>query len=320
MSKDIERDQQLIEKRFAEAGIEWPGDPYDLDKKALARAAPLLLQLLDEVNSPITKDDIVRVVCRAKVSSEPFLKMLRELRPAIEAGDGKAAFLGWTLGEALRIRAAASVFDDLAEIVEDTRFGTARQMVVYALARVRSRREDAIRSLLRVLFDEDLILQTLDALGKLRAAEAVKPIQRHLDSPKRHIRTAAKKALAKIAPDLTKGPSPPKPRRKRLGPIPADFVEASTNFDLNDVPPFLGRLSRLVDGFGSTEREEVEQQLDTMESDQETELEFPVGFRGEEFRLRFKLYICDEGAVDLAVFTVPTLSQAVEAAMEDPGG
>lgn len=109
----------------------------------------------------------------------------------------------------------------------------------------------------------------------------------------------------------------PEPTREHLDATPADFEEASTNFDLHGVPPFLERLTTLVDGFGNAEKETVDQLLDSMEVEEEAELAFPVAFRGEEVRLRFKFFLCDEGAVDLAVFTVPPLSQQIQEAMGD---
>ncbi len=317
--KETDRDRLLIERSFQEAGIEWQGGLYPLsqDKKTLKKAAPVLMRLFDQVSSPITKGNIAQVVSSAKVPPAPFLKMLQALRPAIEAGDESAVHLGWTLGDALREIGDPSVFEDILEIVEDRRYGIARQMLVMALERFPTRQEESIPTLLRIVDDEQVILHTLHALGRLRAIEAIGPIQRHLVSSKPHIRKEAKQALARIDPELAKASSPPKPKRKRLCPIPADYEEASANFDLHGVAPFLERLTTLVDGFGSAERETVEQLLDAMEVEEEAELEFPVVFGDKKVRLRFKLFMCDEGAVDLFVFTVQPLSDQIQDAMSD---
>lgn len=316
---DRQRDTEHIKERLAAEGIMLRRDLYSLlqEPKVLSRAAPVLLELLDEVRSPITKQDLARVASSARIAPRPLVEKLRNLRPAIEAGDEQLTSLAWTISEALRKTADVSVFADLAEIVQDERFGRARQMLPYALARVKPRREDAIQVLLGVLDDKDLTLQVLDALGGMKAVEAASAIRGLLESPNRYARSGAKKALKKLekaagelAPERSDSPF------SSTTPLPG-LSEASTNFNLDQVPAFLAELATIVEEFGLSEVERVESKLLVMEPDEEECFDFQVRYGGEEIPLQIRIYMSDVNAPEVAFFTSSKLAKAIDKLLDD---
>ena len=204
-----ERDRLRVQRRLKDEGF-GEGDLWALEKdpEALARAAAVLLELLEEIESPAVKIPLVRVVSSAPIPPAPLVAELKRLRPEIESDykrpdsyaklEGQevvaeldrirsrstgAASLGWTLAEALRVRADLTIYEDLVDIIRDKRFGRARQMLPYALAKLKARREQVIPVLLEVIDDEDITTHVLDALPTMKAVEAIPAVRKYLDSP-----------------------------------------------------------------------------------------------------------------------------------------
>jgi HEAT repeat protein len=104
--------------------------------------------------------------------------------------------LRWTVGNALDVLADDSVFDELAALARDRRYGKARQMIVLGLGK--SKRPEVVEVLLSLVDDPDVDGHAVKALGKLKAPAARAVLERKLDDDRAWVRGEARKALAKL--------------------------------------------------------------------------------------------------------------------------
>jgi HEAT repeat protein len=74
-------------------------------------------------------------------------------------------------------------------------------MLPYALARVRSKRSTTIATLANLLEEREMVLQSLDVLGRLKAVEVIDKIIPLTSHPDQYVRKEAEKALARIRKD-----------------------------------------------------------------------------------------------------------------------
>jgi hypothetical protein len=139
------------------------------------------------------RESLVRAlsVPAARPAAAPVL--IEEFR---RTPDPSGLGLGWVIGNALSVVADDSVFDELVALVDDRRYGKARQMIVVGLARSKDPR--VVPLLAGLLGDEDVVAQAVMALGKLRPPEVRPAIERLLDHPRGLVRREAKKALARF--------------------------------------------------------------------------------------------------------------------------
>jgi len=93
--------------------------------------------------------------------------------------------------------------------------------------------------------------------------------------------------------------------------------ESSSNFDIENVRPFLERVSRLIEsGFGETEILQVCAVIDAMEHDEEKEREFPIGYAGIACHLRVGIFMDEVDTPDIHFFTTPELALQIDDEME----
>lgn len=104
--------------------------------------------------------------------------------------------LKWAIGNALDVVGDESVAEELIAIAKDRRHGDARQMVVWALGRLKKTRP--IATLLELVDDRQVAPHAINALGRLQAEEALFRIEPLLNSDDSLIRKEAAKALTKI--------------------------------------------------------------------------------------------------------------------------
>lgn len=105
--------------------------------------------------------------------------------------------LRWVIGNALGVVADDTVFDRVAELAMQTKYGTARQMVVLGFAR--SKKPEAVPLLVELLDDDDVAAHAAIALGRLKATEARPALERQLENPRPLVRREARKALARLS-------------------------------------------------------------------------------------------------------------------------
>jgi hypothetical protein len=313
-------------------------------EKELEAAAPLLVDLLSDLESPQVKTDLVRLVATARVSPQPLVAELKRLRPQVEqevkrsaalgrlsgadlvnelkrirARSTGAASLAWALAEALESCVDASVYSELVEIVRDSRFGRVRQMLPYALAKVESKHDETIQVLVELLSDPDIAPQASDALARMGAVEATAAIRALVESDNQLVKSEARKALRRLE-NLQRSARKAQVAGQsqwRVPPPPDNLTEASTNFDLEDVAPFLRRLASLIEGLDVAEVERIESRLFKMGQGEEAYFAFLARYGGEETPLQIRIYMSDAGAPDVGFFTSSELAGDIERLMEE---
>lgn len=96
----------------------------------------------------------------------------------------------------------------------------------------------------------------------------------------------------------------------------SDLSEASTNFDLENVRPFLLRVSKRVEGFGTAEIDTVVREITEMPVDGEREWHFEVEHEGTHVSLHIRVFMDDLETPDVYFFTSPELAASIQSEME----
>ena len=95
-------------------------------------------------------------------------------------------------------------------------------------------------------------------------------------------------------------------------PQPAASSEASMNFDLENLAPFLERVSGLVEtGFGEAEIADLTAEVSAMALDDERQWSFSVTHAGQPTALQVRVFMGDIDAPDVAFFTSDPLAEAI---------
>ena len=89
------------------------------------------------------------------------------------------------------------------------------------------------------------------------------------------------------------------------------LAEASTNFDLENVEPFLERVASHVDGFEPAEVTALATEISAMSISDEKTWEFSVTYNGQEVPLHVRAFMDDIEAPDLFFFTTPELAEVI---------
>ena len=106
--------------------------------------------------------------------------------------------LRWSIGNAIEVLADDTLGENILRIVSDATNGAARQMFVLSLGKIRH--PDSVPTLMALLADEEVVGHAAEALGRLRALEAVPLLEAlsHRATAKPWVRKAAVKALTRI--------------------------------------------------------------------------------------------------------------------------
>jgi hypothetical protein len=192
--KDLVRDLESVGVKVASV---W--DLVDT-AESYPEAVPVLISWLSKVHSMAgTDNDRSRML-------EGLARALtvREARPAaapalirnfLETNDPTVQ---WAIGSALEVVADRSSLNELLDIAQDRRYGTARQLVVTALGRIGRGRPEVTTALLELLDDDDVVAFAVSALASLRAVEARPNIEQLVNHSRPLVRNHAKSALRKI--------------------------------------------------------------------------------------------------------------------------
>ena len=98
---------------------------------------------------------------------------------------------------------------------------------------------------------------------------------------------------------------------------PPSLHEASSNFDLEDVAPFLQRVVALTDsGFSMADATALAARIGKQAVDSTREYRYTVVTRGVRSPLRIVAFMDDVDAPDLYFYTDQALAQRIDAAME----
>ncbi|MBO0803286.1 MAG: hypothetical protein J2P25_09475 [Nocardiopsaceae bacterium] len=163
-------------------------------------AIPVLIDWLENLDSRVPdvgraklREGLTRALTVRAARPAAIPVLLREFKAPPSQTDPGAR---WAVGNALSVVADDSVFDELAALVRERSYGTAPQMVVLSLGR--SKNPAAGSLLVSLLDDDDVLLQALSALGRLKPAGARPAVEKLLDHPRAPVRKAAKQALARL--------------------------------------------------------------------------------------------------------------------------
>lgn len=97
---------------------------------------------------------------------------------------------------------------------------------------------------------------------------------------------------------------------------PMELVEASMNFDLADVEPFLSALAkRLEGGFSESEARRLAADISLLPVEGELAREYSVIFGGRSLPLNFEVFMDDVEAPDVYVYSPQPLAGMVEEEM-----
>jgi hypothetical protein len=165
---------------------ELPGfEPEQFDLHA---AYPVLLGLLPRVKSRAVTETLARRIAQAGKRSNSAQALLAAYRSSPD----------WAVGDAIARTMTPAEYDAVVELAADDRAGVERQMLVYALWRVKSER--ARELILELLQDPAVCKHAMYSLrrafGNEDAERRLKPLQEHPDD---HVRAAARDALKRIA-------------------------------------------------------------------------------------------------------------------------
>ena len=96
-----------------------------------------------------------------------------------------------------------------------------------------------------------------------------------------------------------------------------EFEESPAGFDLEQVRPFLQRISPLIEsGFGEVQINQVCQLIERMEIDATEELEFSIRLGGKATSMRVSVFMDDIESPDICFFSPPALSARIDAEIE----
>lgn len=152
-------------------------------------AVPVLMKWLPKVKYEPLKEDIVRTLAApwARAATEG---LLQEFHQAI--GENEQNYR-WVVGNALAAVAHKKYFPEFAAIVRDRSAGSARQMVMTALAK--TKHPDAAGVLIEILQAGEEVGHVLDALRRLKARVPRELVEPYLNHEFPWVRKEAKKLL-----------------------------------------------------------------------------------------------------------------------------
>lgn len=102
----------------------------------------------------------------------------------------------WAFGNTMAVIMTPEYIEDVIAIVQDKSNGESRQMFVAALGKLKSQR--AGNALIDLLNDDEVVLDALRALAKLKSAKAIERISLLLNHPNPSVMKEARKTLKKV--------------------------------------------------------------------------------------------------------------------------
>lgn len=154
-------------------------------------ALPILLRWLSRIEDRDIEEEIVRGLSVPRIGSQATEQMIELFRRA--PSDSSVA---WATGNALSIVDVTGFEDQIVSLCLDSKYGTARQMLVMSLSRFKDDRAEDVA--LRLLDDEGVKMHAIIALGKMRSRQALPRLEFLLKDKKAPIRKEAREAIESI--------------------------------------------------------------------------------------------------------------------------
>lgn len=184
-----------IKSELAKVGIT-VNDIYDLvnTDKPYPSAVPVLLDLLQEGIEHIgIKEGIIRALAVKEAIGKASPVLLDEYYKIPK----DKTLLRWTIGNTIYITITEDDVERILPIVQDKENGMSRQMFVAALGKVTSGNTEDV--LIKLLDDDEVAAQALEALGRMKSKKAREKILTLTSHPKALIKKEAQKALKKLS-------------------------------------------------------------------------------------------------------------------------
>jgi HEAT repeat protein len=171
--------------------VESVGDLYNR-RIQYQSAIPVLLEWLSAVENLDLKEDIVRALSVTWAKEKGARPLVGEFTQF--AGRGHS--VGWAIANALSVVADDRVFEDVARLAIDPRYGRDREMLAYALGNMHDTR--VVDVLIEMLSDADVAGHAVHALAKRSVPKARPHLERFLQDRRTWVRNAAKRGIEKI--------------------------------------------------------------------------------------------------------------------------
>lgn len=159
-------------------------------------AVPILVKWLPKVRELGLKETLLRnlAVKFAKPALEPVIDAFENMDTSV---DPTGFQLRWAAGNTIEVLWDDRSFDRLLQIATDPSYGRGREMVVLGMGK--SKRPEAVPTLIELLDDPEVRVPAVNALRKLKPPEARQPLERLRSAvEEKWIRKDIDKALAKI--------------------------------------------------------------------------------------------------------------------------
>jgi HEAT repeat protein len=159
-------------------------------------AVPILVKWLPKVREFGLKETLLRnlAVKFAKPALEPVIDAFESMDTSV---DPTGFQLRWAAGNTIEVLWDDRSFDRLLQIATDPSYGRGREMVVLGMGK--SKRPEAVPTLIELLDDPEVRVPAVNALRKLKPPEARQPLERLRSAvEEKWIRKDIDKALAKI--------------------------------------------------------------------------------------------------------------------------
>jgi len=210
VGRRMQRDEEFeaLQKRFIKAerplvkALNESGAPiksvWDLVnmKRTYPVAIPVLIEHLTLPYPYPIREGIARALTTKESGDAGYRALVDEFRSLPESQDPAQHQFKWALGNAASVVANKNNFDEIVDLVRDKRHGATRDMMVLRLPRLEPGK--AVPVLIELLADDDVAGFAVTALGKLKAYEARKGIERLLNHQKLWVRKEAAKVLVKL--------------------------------------------------------------------------------------------------------------------------
>ena len=158
-----------------------------------AAAVPVLLRWLHATPPGSLKTAIHSCLSKLPPSADTVQGLIKEFTALEGAG---AEGIKWQIGATIAEHASLVAYEDFAALAEDPRHGSARQMLVLALGKMKN--PAAIELLIRLLSDDEIAGHAVCALATLAPPSAAPDLKKFTRDPRPWVSKAAIQALSRI--------------------------------------------------------------------------------------------------------------------------
>jgi hypothetical protein len=135
-------------------------------------AMPVLIELLPTLNDAKVVETVASHLRRPWARPAAYEPLRIAFQRWAEAGPGSPA--AWALGDALASAAISSNLLELLALVQDSRYGPSRQMIVFALYRFKA--DETAAALSQLIRDPEVALHAMSALRRIVGPEHSRPL------------------------------------------------------------------------------------------------------------------------------------------------